>query len=436
MEINSNVKIEWVNHASFVVRYKDFSLISDPWIFGSVFNNGWDLLSLSKFTVEDFANVKYIWFSHEHPDHFFPPVLKSIPNEIRENITVLFQETKDKRVVKFCKSLNFKILELEHQKEYTLDEDVKFSCIPNGVEDSLCLIKVGGKNILNLNDCVFFGEKDLKKLNIKDNIDVLLSIFGYAYRISNPDDKSKRIKAANELLEAFKAQVIFFEPEYVIPFAAYKYFSHVNNFYLNAENNSPQMVFDYLKQNCPENKINILYPGDVWKIGDIHDNELSLNKYSIDWQNKKPIHNLKELVEIEVLINMGKSLIFKIRNKHNNFFIDLFSLSPLSYSLAPLKIYVKDLNKYFILSIKGKIKVLEKCKEFDLEIDSNSLLFCLSNDFGFSSMINNGAYLTFNKGEGKLFCWAHIGLMTNSNERLGLEYLFSNLEKIKDYIVN
>jgi len=238
------------------------------------------------------------------------------------------------------------------------------------------------------------------------------------------------------LLVAFKIQVKFFNPKYVIPFAAYKYFSHVNNFYLNTENNSPQMVFDYLKENCPENKINILYPGEIWNIGDNHDNKLSLNQYSIDWLNKRPIHNLKESVDIEILINMGKILVQKIRNTHNNFFIDLFQLSPLSYSLAPLKIYVKDLNKYFILSIKGEIKAVQGCQEFDLEIDSNSLLYCLSNDFGFSSMINNGAYLTFNKGESKLFCWAHIGLMTNSNERLGLGYLFSNLEKIKDYIVN
>src|SRR5205823_15052942 len=96
------LRIRWVNHASYVPTARDVRLITDPWLFGSAFNNGWDLISEAKFSLDDFREITHIWFSHEHPDHFAPPVLKAIDPAVRANITVLFQETKDHKVLDFC----------------------------------------------------------------------------------------------------------------------------------------------------------------------------------------------------------------------------------------------------------------------------------------------------------------------------------------------
>ena len=75
----NNEFITFVNHASIIISHENIRLITDPWLFGSAFNNGWTLLSESKFRTQDFQNITHIWFSHEHPDHFHPFVLKSIP---------------------------------------------------------------------------------------------------------------------------------------------------------------------------------------------------------------------------------------------------------------------------------------------------------------------------------------------------------------------
>jgi L-ascorbate metabolism protein UlaG (beta-lactamase superfamily) len=69
------MKIEWVNHASYVLSSKGVNLICDPWLSGSAFNQGWSLLSSSKFRVEDFDRITHVWFSQEHSDHFSPPSL-------------------------------------------------------------------------------------------------------------------------------------------------------------------------------------------------------------------------------------------------------------------------------------------------------------------------------------------------------------------------
>ena len=89
-------KIEFVNHASYIIEHGGIRLITDPWIEGTAFNEGWSLIEPTHLQYTDFKDITHIWFSHEHPDHFSPPNLKSIPEELRKNITVLFQYTKDK----------------------------------------------------------------------------------------------------------------------------------------------------------------------------------------------------------------------------------------------------------------------------------------------------------------------------------------------------
>ena len=73
------MQIEFVNHASYIVEVKGKKLITDPWLEFRAFNEGWELLSETKFSYEDFKDIDYIWFSHEHPDHFVPLVIRKIP---------------------------------------------------------------------------------------------------------------------------------------------------------------------------------------------------------------------------------------------------------------------------------------------------------------------------------------------------------------------
>src|SRR5689334_18249713 len=80
--------IEWVNHASFIVRSDGTSLWCDPWLFGPAFNDGWELLAPSEHGAADIADVDALWFSHVHPDHFAPRVLKAVPKDVRRTTPV------------------------------------------------------------------------------------------------------------------------------------------------------------------------------------------------------------------------------------------------------------------------------------------------------------------------------------------------------------
>ena len=98
------MKIEFINHAGYLI-HGEKTILCDPWINGSVFNNGWRLLLDSKKNASDFKTVDYIWISHEHPDHFDPKFFNKIDSVFRKKIKILFQYTRDKRVITFLKGL-------------------------------------------------------------------------------------------------------------------------------------------------------------------------------------------------------------------------------------------------------------------------------------------------------------------------------------------
>ena len=101
------MQLEWVNHASFIAEAAGVRLISDPWLDGTVFADGWGLLSPSVLTPKDFDGITHLWFSHEHADHFAPANLRRIPPQVREQLTVLYQRTRDRKVVKWLRANGF-----------------------------------------------------------------------------------------------------------------------------------------------------------------------------------------------------------------------------------------------------------------------------------------------------------------------------------------
>ncbi len=83
-------------------------------------------------TFDDFKDITHIWFSHEHPDHFLPDNLKKISPEHRRAIEVLFQETRDKKVIRYCGGIGFgKVTELQPRTWIKLDDQLHVMNCPN-----------------------------------------------------------------------------------------------------------------------------------------------------------------------------------------------------------------------------------------------------------------------------------------------------------------
>ncbi|MBS95252.1 MAG: hypothetical protein CL799_12500 [Chromatiales bacterium] len=284
----SLMQIEFVNHASVVIDTGTCRILCDPWIIGRAFDDGWALLSESRFQPDDFGRITHIWFSHEHSDHFHIPSLKSIPQEHLQNITVLYQQTRDKKIVEYCRKLGFAdVRELRQGCWETLAPDVELYCKAQedgwGSADSWLCVKTPDATILNLNDSDVVLAEDAEEIAaVAGKVDVLLTQFSYASWQGNVDDVAGRLAYVKEKLEEVQLQTNTVKADYLIPFASFVWFCHRDNFYLNHDASRIDNVRDYIATETVAEPI-VMYPGDVWQPGTEHDSESAIERYVADY---------------------------------------------------------------------------------------------------------------------------------------------------------
>ena len=157
--------LEFVNHSCLILSNNNISLAMDPWIEGSVFNNSWNLLAKTpEKSIKNLKKSQFIWFSHEHPDHFNPPNLKIFSEENN----FLFQKTIDGRVVSFLKKISPNIKELKFNEIFQLTKNFSVEVIPFQYLDSMLIIKIDNLTILNLNDCDIKNDFQLEFIKKKN----------------------------------------------------------------------------------------------------------------------------------------------------------------------------------------------------------------------------------------------------------------------------
>ncbi len=396
-------RLTFINHASYLVESDRSVLVVDPWVEGNAFDNGWGLLDQSitnKMLIEYLAGFKksiYIWLSHEHSDHFSVPFLKMLKeNSLKVNF--IFQKTLDGRVAQFLRKLGYNVTESNDNLE-VIDPELSIAIFPYVGGDSYSLTMLNDFSILNINDCVVDDEKGAERVlknyrKFTKNVDLLLTQFGYANWIGNPDERQLRKVSAKEKLDRISLQVRKFEPQATIPFASFVYFNDPDNFHTNDAQNTPKDVSDYFdKYNIPTNLI-ILKPWDTLDlVSPIRQESSKKNSNILHWvklhHEIKPnsmIHKKISIDEIRKSYNEFRSAIFK------SFLIAPRLLESLKF-IVPIKFYLNDLGVNVVLSYRDNLTVEEGCKEnCDISLTAATLNFILSNEYGANTTRVNGKF--------------------------------------------
>jgi len=387
--------IEFINHASVIVGENEVSVLSDPWFRGDAFHKGWNLLhETSDEEAEKILDkITHIWLSHEHPDHFSVLFFKTFRQKIiNSSIKILFQETEDKRVLKFLKSLSLECEELKFNKETHLSKSFSITCIKDGFYDSGLLIQNGEEKILNLNDCEVTSLPRAQEVySITGQVDVLLTQFSFAAWKGGKKNKRWRDEAAQEKLKTMELQIEQFKPKYVIPFASYVYFSNTENNYLNDAVNKPREVVKRFADSNVE--VVVMKPkdklgGDNAKVAISDALEFWEGKYdSIDLQS---LNSYSQISLEEIYANFHKYC-ERTSNKNSLWLIKLVrTISPIS-AFKPVIINISDLD----CTVKFDYVTSEIAQVNDeamLSMKSESLNFLFQNSFGFDTLTVNGCF--------------------------------------------
>ncbi len=438
------MKIEFVNHASYVMDFGDIRLITDPWIEGPVFNNGWDLISKTVFDYEDFSNITHIWFSHEHPDHFYPPNIKKIPKEYRQNITVLYQQTLDKKVIKYCAMLGFKeIIELVPDVPLTLSSDLSVTCNP-WAGDSYLYVKTANASCLNINDCAVLTEQEVNSIVEKfGEIDLLLTQFSLSAWEGNPEEIERREAGAKSMLKRILVQTRGLKPKFVIPLASYIWFCNIENFYINAQSNRIDMIADEIQNNTAATPI-VLYPGFSWVYGADYNNALAISKHVEDFEGLSPSMAIVSPVVPEDKLVKDAEKFINTLVASSSYFKLLISFARLSYArrklsangnsiakiknalqllflrLEPATIYLSDLSKAFTFDLKQGLRPSKVSQaQCDISMGSDSLSYAFLNLFGGETLQVNGRFSeAYDRSRMALFNYFNIAVALNQGVKM------------------
>jgi UDP-MurNAc hydroxylase len=425
--MNSSVRL--LNHASVKISVDNINILSDPWYSGSVFHKGWKLIyeQSEEFVKEYIKDLNYIFISHEHPDHFSPNFFlnsdyKSILLE--KKVKILFQETKDKRVLNFLKKKGYEAIEIPNDKYFSLNSKVKIKIIKFGYIDSALIIEGSKDKILNLNDCPLNEINEIKKFKKKyGTFDLLLTQFSYAAWKGNKDNSNYRKEAAISKIKTLINQFKILDCKSVIPFASFIYFSNDLNKYMNDEINKPHIFQKLLKEEI--NSI-ILKPGEIQLIDKLEQDKNSL----IFWQeqydliDKKELESFNKTVDFNILeeeFNIYREKIFKINSK-----IVIYISTKLKFLkfFQPLNIFLTDHKKNYKLSFFDNFKEVSDYKP-DISMHSESLSFIFKNDFGYDTLTVNGCFSSSKEGFIKSTRTFAIGTLNSMGLRLNIFLMFN-----------
>jgi hypothetical protein len=400
-------RLSFVNHASFIVENDSALLLVDPWLEGAAFNNGWSLLDQSTSSEALIARLNksglpvFIWFSHEHPDHFSIPFLKKFREQFRGIATFLYQHTLDKRVVGFLRKNNFDVVECMDGVPLALGHDMRITVVPFSDGDSWCLINSGGRTILNLNDCAVSTVRQCRALKARlermtPRVDFLFTQFGYANWVGNPGQPKLHRAEAREKIGRIAQQLEHLRPKITVPFASFVYFSSPENAYLNEQQNTPQDIAlaPQLARWAPT--IRFLRPGSVVDLDSdsaaslTREHEAALEHWAglLDGRSRLlPLTSEVPLAEI-------KSAFLKYRANVAQSLHGLPALLELTRRIEPLVINLSDLQLTVQVSYRNGWKVLDREAAWHIGMTSGNAAFLFKNEYGFDTTHVNGRFRT------------------------------------------
>lgn len=215
------MRLEYLNHACVLIRVGDVALLSDPWLSGSAFADGWGLRQDNPDALALAATATHLWISHWHSDHLHAPTLGALA-KLRPDMTVIANVSSNFTMEKRLAGFGFRnIVPLGERTALQLDGRVRVTRHPTAGIDNALHLEAPGWSILNYNDCNLPAAAISALRRRIGPIDLLLTNYNHAGKLFElpeaatiRDDKWRIMDRTVDLLQ----------PTWVLPFASGHYY--------------------------------------------------------------------------------------------------------------------------------------------------------------------------------------------------------------------
>jgi hypothetical protein len=141
--------------SAIVIAYDDRPVLTtDPWINGAAYFGSWGQdYEIPAEQMQAIRDADYHWFSHGHPDHLN---VASLPLLTKGEF--LLSDHYGNRIKRDLTAAGYRVRVLPDREWIQLSKGIRVYSIANQNQDSLLLIDVNGRLIINQNDSPEFGE--------------------------------------------------------------------------------------------------------------------------------------------------------------------------------------------------------------------------------------------------------------------------------------
>ena len=221
---NPIVKIRFLAHACMSIDIDGFKIVTDPWLIGPCFNNGWwHLYPPKNDAVNILKEADLIYISHNHPDHLHPETLQYIKN--KKIITPNFKSKSSEKMLSAIGCTKIEVLNFQDVFEIK-SKNIFFTIFKSGDfrDDSGLYIKSGKFSILLAVDSRFLNGGNLPK-----NTTVFMSSFaagatGFPLCFLNySENEKKKIKKTTKIAKLLEIEMMLkkLNSKFFIPYAGF-----------------------------------------------------------------------------------------------------------------------------------------------------------------------------------------------------------------------
>jgi hypothetical protein len=282
------MRVDFVGHASLLVRQGELSLLSDPWWEGPAYRDQWYPYPLPVPERYDLSQVDAVYISHSHEDHLHAPTLRTLL-KVAPNAQALIPLRHETSMRDYLERIGFKrIRELGSGTQFTLRKAgarLRLTLFTH-IDDSLLAVESpdSGEVLLNLNDALHASRRELileycRVLRGRfPDIDYLFCGFGGASYFPNcvhvPGKDDPAVARAREhyFLRNFALIAEQLHPRHAFPFAAHFVLPDSENWWMSAlrlRMDSPAQTVRSVGVD-PSIAIHDLQPGDYVENGTVH----------------------------------------------------------------------------------------------------------------------------------------------------------------------
>jgi hypothetical protein len=380
------MKLETLGHASLLLTSSNGSpiLLTDPWLIGSSYWRSWWLQHYPSLEeIESVKSSKFVYLTHEHPDHFHPPSLRRLNKET----LFLCPDLPDMSMADYLQEQAYQVKNVSPYQWMRLHEECSILSIPLWNDDSILLVLTQDAFIINLNDTKP-NSSIIKQINkVRSSLGprktIVLSSYSPAGIVNSFIEKGERLSLRNKVdyvkyLNKLNTSLC---ADFFIPFASQVTFLRSDSKWAN----DYKVAFEDLQMHW-DCKTTLLHPYSTINF--------ETNEISFVHPSEYRIHNQTSLIEqretqerAAVLLSKDITTLEKKLNASRYLYALLF---PKGVG------FEVNLANYIYSPVSGRIKQCDRIRiersHFSIQVPAQTLKEALENehlgDIGISMFIN------------------------------------------------